>query len=209
MCSHPARPTPRAAQLLRYASLVTSEAHIAVLQHMRPGMSEFQLESLFNHWCYYHGGCRHSSYTCICASGNNGSVLHYGHAGEPNAKTIRDGDLCLFDMGTEYQCYGADITTSFPANGKFTPDQRMIYGAVFGAFRAGMWRPAPPSALHLPQSAMTCDPHENDASRFALAPTMQPRGRPCWRACAPASRGPSCTPSRTARCWPSSSRAGC
>lgn len=102
------------------------------MQHTRAGMGEYQLESLFNHWSYYHGGCRHSSYTCICASGSNGSVLHYGHAAEPNAKTIRAGDLCLFDMGTEFNCYGADVTTTFPASGTFTPDQRMVYGAVFG-----------------------------------------------------------------------------
>lgn len=47
-----------ALQVLRYASLVTSEAHLAVMQHTRPGMVEFQLESLFCHWCYYYGGCR-------------------------------------------------------------------------------------------------------------------------------------------------------
>jgi Xaa-Pro dipeptidase len=122
--------------VLRYASLVTSEAHLAVMQHTRPGMVEYQLESLFNHWCYYYGACRHSSYTCICATGPNGSVLHYGHAGEPNAKLIKDGDLCLFDMGTEYTCYGADVTTTFPASGKFTPDQRVVYEAVFGEWQA-------------------------------------------------------------------------
>lgn len=53
-------------------------------------------------------------------------------AGEPNEKTIKAGDLCLFDMGTEYTCYGADVTTTFPASGKFTPDQRMVYEAVLG-----------------------------------------------------------------------------
>ncbi len=41
--------------------------------------------------------------------------------------------MCLFDMGSEYHGYGSDITTSFPANGRFTADQRMIYNAVLAA----------------------------------------------------------------------------
>ena len=42
----------------------------------------------------------------------------------------------LFDMGGEYYCYASDITCSFPANGKFTQDQRDIYEAVLKASRA-------------------------------------------------------------------------
>ncbi|XP_076205254.1 xaa-Pro dipeptidase isoform X2 [Aptenodytes patagonicus] len=95
-------------------------------------------ECLFQHYCYARGGMRHTSYTCICGSGENSSVLHYGHAGAPNDKTIEDGDLCLFDMGGEYYCYGSDITCTFPANGKFTPDQRAIYEAVLKSSRAVM-----------------------------------------------------------------------
>ncbi|XP_074014029.1 xaa-Pro dipeptidase isoform X2 [Numenius arquata] len=95
-------------------------------------------ECLFQHYCYTRGGMRHTSYTCICGSGENSSVLHYGHAGAPNDKTIEDGDLCLFDMGGEYYCYGSDITCTFPANGKFTPDQRAIYEAVLRSSRAVM-----------------------------------------------------------------------
>ncbi|NWW82841.1 PEPD dipeptidase, partial [Climacteris rufus] len=94
--------------------------------------------SLFQHYCYTRGGMRHTSYTCICGSGENSSVLHYGHSGAPNDKTIEDGDLCLFDMGGEYYCYGSDITCTFPANGKFTADQRAVYEAVLKASRAVM-----------------------------------------------------------------------
>ena len=128
--------TKREAELLRFVAAITSEAHMAVMQATRAGLTEYQMESIFKHWCYYYAGCRHSSYTCICASGHNGSVLHYGHAGEPNAKTIGAGDMCLFDMGSEYECYGADITTSFPEGGKFTPKQLVIYHAVWAAVRA-------------------------------------------------------------------------
>ena len=71
-------------------------------------------------------------------SGSNSSILHYGHAGAPNDRVIRDGDMCLFDMGGEYCCYASDITCSFPANGKFTDDQKVIYNAVLKANRAVM-----------------------------------------------------------------------
>jgi Xaa-Pro dipeptidase len=61
-----------------------------------------------------------------------------GHAGAPNDKTVEDGDMCLFDMGSEYYCYSSDITCSFPANGKFSSDQKIIYEAVLKASRAVM-----------------------------------------------------------------------
>ena len=41
---------------------------IQVMRNVKPGMMEFQLESLFHHYCYSIGGCRHCSYTCICGS---------------------------------------------------------------------------------------------------------------------------------------------
>lgn len=41
-------------------------------------------------------------------------------------------------MGAEYYCYSSDITCSFPVNGKFTPDQKIIYEAVLRSNRAVM-----------------------------------------------------------------------
>ncbi|XP_034733940.1 xaa-Pro dipeptidase [Etheostoma cragini] len=109
-----------------------------IMKHVKPGQKEYEMESLFQHYCYTKGGMRHTSYTCICGTGNNSSTLHYGHAGAPNDKTISGGDMCLFDMGGEYYCYSSDITCSFPANGKFTPDQRAIYEAVLKSSRTVM-----------------------------------------------------------------------
>lgn len=125
-------------EVLRYINRISSEAHKAVMKSMQPGMFEYQAESIFKNYCQYIGGARSQAYTCICASGDNGSVLHYGHAGAPNSKQINDGDMCLFDMGGEYYCYVSDITCSFPCNGKFTEKQRQVYEAVYKASRAVM-----------------------------------------------------------------------
>ena len=42
-----------------------------VMRKTRVGMKEYQLESMFLHHTYMYGGCRHCSYTCICATGEN------------------------------------------------------------------------------------------------------------------------------------------
>lgn len=128
--------SPAEIEVLRYVARVSSEAHKAVMKAIRPGMYEYQAEAEFLRYSYAVGGCRHVSYTCICGVGTNSAILHYGHAGSPNDCAIRDGDMCLFDMGANYGGYAADITCSFPANGKFTADQKLIYNAVLAARNA-------------------------------------------------------------------------
>uniref|UniRef100_A0A914LLL4 Xaa-Pro dipeptidase n=1 Tax=Meloidogyne incognita TaxID=6306 RepID=A0A914LLL4_MELIC len=122
-------------EVLKYASKCANEAHKELMRHVKPNMFEYQMESLFRHISYYGGGCRHLGYTCIAATGCNAAILHYGHAGAPNDRQFNDGDLCLFDMGPEYNCYGSDVTCTFPANGKFTEKQKLIYNAVYRANR--------------------------------------------------------------------------
>ena len=80
-------------KILAYTNEISSLAHRAVMKRIRPGMKEYQLEALFQYFVYFYGGCRHVSYTCICGSGNNGATLHYGHAGAPNDRHIKDGDM--------------------------------------------------------------------------------------------------------------------
>lgn len=124
--------------LLRYVNKISSAGHVEVMRSARPGMKEYHLESSFLHYVYMNGGCRHVSYTCVCATGENSATLHYGHAAAPNDRTIEDGDMALLDMGAEYHFYDSDITCSFPVNGIFTKDQRIIYEGVLEAQKAVM-----------------------------------------------------------------------
>lgn len=123
-------------QVLRYTAKISSDAHKAMMKAVRAGMFEYQMESIFLHHTYYRGGMRYVSYPSIAASGPNAAVLHYGHSAEPNDRKLEKGDLCLFDMGAEYYCYGTDITTTFPVGGKFNEKQKIIYNAVLKANRA-------------------------------------------------------------------------
>ncbi|KAL6769149.1 hypothetical protein ACKKBF_B17655 [Auxenochlorella protothecoides x Auxenochlorella symbiontica] len=123
-------------EIMRYCARVAASAHIRVMQAVRPGMYEYQLESLFLHDIYSEGGCRFSPYTPIFGSGPNSAVLHYGHSGAPHDRRIADGDLVLADAGAEYYRYGSDLTVTFPANGRFSPRQRVVYEAVLDARRA-------------------------------------------------------------------------
>ena len=136
LCECRAIKTAAEVEVLRYVCRVSSDAHVAVMRAAKAGMHEYQLEALFMFHCYTHGGCRHVSYTCICATGPRSAVLHYGHAGAPNDQELQPGSLALLDMGAEYACYGADITCTFPVSGTFTADQALVYNAVLDAQRA-------------------------------------------------------------------------
>lgn len=130
--------TAKEIELMRYVCNISAQAHVEVMKSLRPGMMEYEMESLFKHLVYSRGGCRHVGYTCICCSGENSSILHYGAANNPNAKVMKSGEICMFDMGGEYHCYTADISRSFPVDGKFTEDQRQIYLTVYDAQQAVM-----------------------------------------------------------------------
>ena len=104
---------------------ISVEAHTAAMQAVRPGMYEYELESLIDSIYRKNGGAG-PAFLTIVAKGANATTLHY----TANDCQIEDGDLVLIDAGCEYQYYCGDITRTFPANGKFTEAQRAIYQAV-------------------------------------------------------------------------------
>ncbi len=79
------------------------------------------------------------AYTSIVAAGANACVLHY----RANAECSRDGDLVLIDAGAEYRGYAADITRTFPVNGRFSPAQRALYDLVGAAYDVALAQARP------------------------------------------------------------------
>lgn len=114
--------------LIKKSIEISKKGHLEAIKHCHPGLYEYQLEAKLMHE-FLDNGAQGLSYPNIVASGENSCILHY----EENDKKINDGDLVLIDAGAEYQHYSSDITRTFPANGKFTKEQRAIYDLVLKA----------------------------------------------------------------------------
>jgi Xaa-Pro aminopeptidase len=119
--------------LLREAARINTDAYLRILQVLKPGVKEYELEAEFIHE-YTRQGSSGFSYEPIIASGANACVLHYIE----NKSTVQDGDLVLFDVGCWYANYASDVTRCFPANGRFTPRQKAVYNAVLRVKKAAM-----------------------------------------------------------------------
>ncbi|QIX01211.1 hypothetical protein AMS68_006728 [Peltaster fructicola] len=111
--------------MIRHANIVSSYAHRQVLASVHQASNERELNAVFVMHCHANG-CQEQAYGCICAAGTSASTLHYVHNDMPLTGKLN----LLLDAGAEYQCYCADITRSFPLNGKFTTESREIYDLV-------------------------------------------------------------------------------
>lgn len=96
-----------------------------LMSESRPGIYEYQLENHFD-FVIKENGQRIHSFNTIAAGGKNATILHYGF----NNQKLKDGELVLFDLGTETELYISDITRTFPVNGKFTERQKAVYEEV-------------------------------------------------------------------------------
>ena len=132
--------------IMRRAARITSDAHTRAMRACRPGQMEYALEAELSHEFRSHGASGHA-YPPIVAGGANACILHYVN----NDRPLVDGTLVLIDVGCELDGYAADITRTFPVNGRFSGIQREVYeivlaaqAAAFAAIRPG----APFSAYH-------------------------------------------------------------
>ena len=123
--------------LMRKAAKISVQAHIRAMQVCRPGLYEYELEAEF--LCGFKRNGADWAYSSIVGGGENGCILHYTE----NNSVLREKELVLIDAGAEYQGYAADITRTFPVNGKFTAAQREIYDVVLAAQEAAMAKVKP------------------------------------------------------------------
>jgi Xaa-Pro aminopeptidase len=92
-----------------------------------------------------------SGYSTIVAAHENGTILHY----TANSRQINDGELVLIDAGAEYDYYSADISRTFPANGRFTKIQKNVYTIVLDAQLAAIESVKPGESIeHVHRTAL-------------------------------------------------------
>lgn len=120
---------PDEVEAIRHAGEVTNQAIMAMLEEMKPGNNETDMAARFQ----YEGQKQFGDlmFDTIVAGGKNATILHYIE----NNQELKDNELVLLDLGIRVNNYGADISRTFPINGKFTDRQKDVYQEVLNTFK--------------------------------------------------------------------------
>ena len=116
--------TPEEIEVIQQAIDITEKAFRRLLQFIRPGVMEYEIEAEIMHE-FLRNRARGEAYGSIIASGDRARTLHYVF----NNEECKDGELVLMDFGASYGGYAADLTRTVPVNGKFTARQKEVYNA--------------------------------------------------------------------------------
>jgi len=127
---------------LRTAVAITVEAHDRALAAARPGGHEYQIQAALE-GAFRAAGAAGPAYGSIVAAGDNATILHYVENDGP----LRTGELLLVDAGAEYDGMAADLTRTYPLDGRFRPAQRDLYEVVLRANEAGIAAVRPGATL--------------------------------------------------------------
>lgn len=125
-------------EMLKKATEISVTAHTQAMMSVEPGMFEYELQALYE-YAFLRQGAEYYGYPCINGAAENSVILHYN----TNRKKIDNGDLVLSDCAAEYRGYSSDVTRTYPANGKFTKEQKEIYQIVLNAQKAAITKIKP------------------------------------------------------------------
>ncbi len=134
--------------IMRRSATISAAAHIRAMRTTRPGKMEYEIEAELLHE-FRKNGAQAPAYTSIVAGGANACVLHY----ISNNAQLQDGELLLIDAACEVDGYAADITRTFPVNGRFNGAQKEVYELVLTAQAAAIAAARPGSHWNEPHDA--------------------------------------------------------
>jgi Xaa-Pro aminopeptidase len=134
-------------RVMQRAAKIAAAAHVRAMGAARPGLTEASVEAELVH--AFRSAQAVPAYESIVAAGTNACVLHY----RANRAELRDGDLLLIDAGAEVECYASDISRTFPINGRYTPEQRVLYDLVLEAQLAAIDAARPGNSWIAPHEA--------------------------------------------------------
>lgn len=122
--------SPIEIDLIAHAAKITEAGFRRVLDFVRPGVGEWEIEAEFAHE-FLRRRSKGFAYSPIIGSGANANVLHYLE----NNQICQNGDLILMDVAAQWANWNSDMTRTIPVNGRFSPRQRQVYEAVLRALR--------------------------------------------------------------------------
>lgn len=125
--------SPEEVKNIVHAIAMTNNGICQLMISLKAGLREHELADEFEFY-----GRKHDrfelAFSTIVATGGNATCLH--HPIEQQDGIIQERDLVLFDLGYAYKGYSADISRTFPVNGKFRGNQKLIYEAVLACNKA-------------------------------------------------------------------------
>jgi Xaa-Pro aminopeptidase len=129
-------------KMLQHAIDITTEAQMRSMATVGRSDWEYQVHAEVE-YTFRRRNADFWGYPSIVGCGANATTLHYVESQSP----IKKGELLLMDVGAEYEHYTADVTRTYPVNGKFTKEQADIYQIVYDAQEAAA-RAAKPGATY-------------------------------------------------------------
>ncbi|MBI3263017.1 MAG: M24 family metallopeptidase, partial [Acidobacteria bacterium] len=125
--------SPREIVVMREATRIACAGIMEAMRVAEPEQYEYELEAAADFEFKRHNS-QGIGYFALIATGKNAFYPHY-HAGQSR---LIDGDLVLMDYAPDYKYYAPDVTREFPANGRFSADQRELYGIYLKLYQALM-----------------------------------------------------------------------
>ncbi len=123
--------SPFEIKLLQHAIDITTEAQMRSMAMINRAKWEYEVQAEVE-YTFRRRNADYWGYPSIVGCGPNATTLHYVES----QGAVKQGDLMLMDVGAEYDHYTADVTRTYPANGKFSKEQAEIYQAVYDAQEA-------------------------------------------------------------------------
>ena len=118
--------------VMRRAQEITDEAFKAILNFIRPGLTEREIAARLVYELLRRGG-EQVSFDPIVAAGPNGSRPH----AVPGDQVVDTGMFITMDFGCKVQGYCSDMTRTV-ALGQPTEEMEAVYAAVLAAQKAGI-----------------------------------------------------------------------
>jgi len=113
-------------EALKQAEQITKAGIVAMMEHSRPGMYEYQYKAEYDYALAQYGVLE-PGFSSIISAGKNNFCIHYdSYRGQ-----AQDGDMILNDVGVRWDYLVTDVSRAWPCNGRYSDRQKLLYECAY------------------------------------------------------------------------------